>query len=207
MPPAFHSMVVHLLTGLFFAAAIAVVARLFLQWRGTDESSPLAVASDYAGWFTGMAGLLFSVGGFGTGFFIWGLEASVNSPVIRNKILASLVLLLTWGLFSWLRGRYGPQLWRNVPLALFYTFLALIGNHWILVTNSIGGDVAGVPSGYEAIPQLTGVETRFTYYLPTWMIATMIVVAIGLVVFALMDRRRGSATDEEPDLAESADRA
>ena len=197
LPPAFHSMFVHLLTGLFFFTVIAVLVRAFITCRGLPSRGPIAVASDLGAYWSAIIGIVFSLISILTGFLLQTLGAAINSPVIRNKILTAVVLTVVFGVFVAMRYRLGEGMWRNGWLALFAVFLAVAGYHWNLVTNSIGGEIAGVPSGYETIVRLSGVETRFTYYLPWWVLALIAVAAIGLVAFAYLTSDRDEVEEDE----------
>ncbi len=200
MPPAFHAMVVSLITGLFFFALLAVLFRVLLQWRNTDPRAPLAVAADLGALWSAVIGTVLIAGAVITGFAIWAPSAAINSPVMRNKFLTMTLLLVTYLIFIGIRWYVGPALWRSRVLSGFYALVAIAGFHWSMVTNSIGGDIAGIPSGYETIVRLSGVETRFTYYLPTWTLVTIAVLSIAMLVLAYT-----SAGRKEP--AEDADTA
>lgn len=191
MPPAFHAMVVSLVTGLFFFALLSVLVRLVIQWRGGDPRSPLAIGADQSAVWAAVVGWLLILGAVITGFSIWEPSAAFNSPIMRNKLLTALLLAVTYALFIGMRWFLGNRIWRNKVLSAFYAMVAVAGFHWGAVTNSIGGDVAGIPSGYETIVRLSGVDTRFTYYLPTWVLAVIVVISVGLLVLAFTSRRSG----------------
>ncbi|MCC5947270.1 MAG: hypothetical protein JJT89_02340 [Nitriliruptoraceae bacterium] len=199
MPPAFHAIVVSLITGLFFFALIAVLVRLAIQWRGSDPRSRLAVGADQGALWSASIGTLLILGAVITGFAIWAPSAAINSPVMRNKILTALLLLVTYAIFVAIRWRFGERLWENKALSAFYAMVAIAGFHWSMVTNSIGGDIAGIPSGYETIVQLSGVETRFTYYLPTWVLITIVVISVAMLALAYL-----GGTPEETSENENA---
>lgn len=69
-------------------------------------------------------------------------------------------------------------------MTVYVTLLALSGFAFGMITNSIGGDVAGNPSGFENIVEILGVETRYTFYLPTWLNLAIIVGGIALIAMA-----------------------
>ncbi len=200
MPPAFHAIVVSLITGLFFFTVLAVVVRLVMQWRGAESRSALAVGADQGALWAATIGTALIVAAMITGFAIWAPSAAINSPIMRNKILTAILLLVTFAIFIGIRWKVGERLWHNRTLSLFYGLLALAGFHWSMVTNSIGGDIAGIPSGYETLVQWSGVETRFTYYLPTWLLVLIALVSVAMLVLAFTDR---SAPADEQRHAEA----
>ncbi|GEM_PF-2124408 len=199
MNPAFHSIVVHVLTGTLVFGTFAAVALFALRFSVFARFRYLAPAADQAALFAIWIGTVVSLAGMATGFAIHSLEPSLNSPVIRNKISSGILLIVTYGLFLFLRHRIGPRIWNNDLMAGFAAFLTVAGMHWNIVVNSIGGDVAGVPSGYESLVRLSGVETRFTYYLPTWTLLVIAGIAVATLVLAYTDR--GSKDDAQPEEA------
>lgn len=203
MPPAFHVIFVSLLTGLFFFAVLATVVRYLLSLRGADENSRLAVATDLGALWAAAIGTVFVVFAVVFGFTIWVPSAAINSPVIRNKVLTSVLLLATVIIYLVIRMRAGSGMWRNRWLGLFQVLVAFAAFHWAMVTNSIGGEVAGIPSGYETIVRLSGVETRVTYYLPTWALGVVVLLTIAMIVIAFTDSSDTSDTAEEPVAVET----
>ena len=199
MPPAFHAITTGLLNGLLFFALLAVIVRIILQWRDRDPRSALAVAADQTALWAVVVGLLMSLAAIITGFTIWAPSAAINSPVMRNKLLAAALLLVTYVIFLGIRWMLGENLWRSKVVSAFYGMVALAGFHWSMVTSSIGGDIAGIPSGSETIVQLSGVETRFTYYLPTWTLIVIAVLSIAMLVVALTDRESAATSDARAD--------
>jgi hypothetical protein len=187
MRPAYHSIVVSLVTGLFFFAMLAVLLRLVLRWQGKDDS-PLAVAADRAALAAAGLGVALTVVGIVTGFTIWPLEATLRSSLMKNKILTAFLVLAFWGSYFAVRLRRGPEMWHSMAMSVYAFMLAASGFAFGLITNSIGGDAAGNPSGFEGIVRIFGVETRSTFYLPTWLNLAIIVLGIAAVVIAFTGR-------------------
>ncbi len=183
MKPAYHTIVVSLVTGLFFFAVLAVVARALLQWRKMGDR-PIATYADRGAVGAAVIAIVLTVVGIITGFLQWPLEATLRSSLMRNKILAAFLLLAFWGMFLIVRLRRGADLWRSPVMTVYVTLLALSGFAFGMITNSIGGDVAGNPSGFENIVEILGVETRYTFYLPTWLNLAIIVGGIALIAMA-----------------------
>ncbi len=187
MRPAYHTIVVGLVSGLMLFALIATVVRVFLRLRGR-EASPLATAADRAAVAAASLGIALTVVGIITGFLVWPLEATLRSPVMKNKILASFLSVAFWGAFLAVRFRRGPLLWSNLTLGVYAVMLAASGFVFGMITSSIGGDAAGNPSGFENIVRIFGVETRFTFYLPTWLNLVVIVLGVLALVVAFTAR-------------------
>ena len=192
MRPAYHSIVVSLVTGLFFFAMLAVLLRLVLRWQGKDDS-PLAVAADRAALAAAGLGVALTAIGIVTGFTIWPLEATLRSSLMKNKILTAFLVLAFWGSYFAVRLKRGPEMWHSMAMSVYAFMLAASGFAFGLITNSIGGDAAGNPSGFEGIVRLFGVETRSTFYLPTWL--NLIIIVLGIVAVALAVTGRESDED------------
>ena len=192
MRPAYHTIVVGLVTGLFFFALLAVLVRLALRVRSAEDS-PLATYADRAAIAAASLGLALTVIGIISGFLVWPLEATLRSPVMKNKILSSFLILAFWGAYLVVRIRRGAQVWHNLTMSVYLALLALSGFAFGMITSSIGGDAAGNPSGFENIVRIFGVETRFTFYLPTWLNLLIIVLGIGALVLGITMKRGQSA--------------
>lgn len=195
MRPAYHSIVVSLVTGLFFFAMLAVLLRLVLRWQGKD-GSPLAVAADRAALAAAGLGVALTAIGIVTGFTIWPLEATLRSSLMKNKILTAFLVLAFWGSYFAVRLKRGPEMWRSMAMSVYAFLLAASGFAFGMITNSIGGDAAGNPSGFEGIIRIFGVETRSTFYLPTWLNLTIIALGIIAVVLAVTGRDRAEERQE-----------
>lgn len=193
MRPAYHTIVVSLVTGLFFFALAAVLLRLVLRFTGR-EHTPLATYADRAA--LGAAGLAVALTlvGIVTGFMIWPLEATLRSALIKNKILSAFLVVAFWGAYLGVRIKRGPALWHNPTMAIYAGMLAVSGFTFGMITNSIGGDAAGNPSGFEGIVRIFGVETRSTFYLPTWLNLT--IIGLGIVALVIGVTARGAARTE-----------
>lgn len=197
MRPAFHSMGVHLLLGSLFVVVIALLARAVVAWGKPDTHSRFAEYCDRTAYAAGGIGLVLSIASFVSGFLIWELEAALRSPLIRNKIHTSGLLVVVWTVFMLVRWRYGPALWRSGVLGALYTGLALVGFFFGMLSGSIGGDVAGNASGFETLVRLFGVETRFTFYLPTWVNIVILLGGLGALALSFGLRREPATADVE----------
>lgn len=195
MRPAYHTIVVSLVTGLFFFTMLAVLLRLVLRWQGKDDS-PLAVAADRAALAAAGLGVALNAVGIVTGFLIWPLEATLRSSLMRNRFLTAFLVLAFWGSYFAVRFKRGPEMWHSMAMSVYAFMLAASGFAFGMITNSIGGDAAGKPSGFEGIVRIFAVETRATFYLPTWLNLTIIVLGIVAVVIAVTGRDSGEERRE-----------
>lgn len=180
MKPAFHTMIVSVLTGIFSLTVLGVALRLYIQRFKPDLKDTVGKYADFMAWLSALIGFLMIFAALVTGFSIWPKMAVLNSSILKNKIFTSVLLLIFWGLFLYIRYRYRKTLWENTALSIYYSLLGLGAFFWGIVTNSIGGDVAGNSSGFEYLVRIFTVDTRWTFYLPN----SILIVIVGLGVLA-----------------------
>lgn len=183
MKPAFHTITVSVLTGIFSLTILGVFLRLFIQKFKPDLKDTVGKYADFMAWFSALLGFVLIFAALITGFSIWPKAAVLNSSILKNKIFTAVLLLIFWGLFLYIRYRYRKALWENGALSIYYSLLALGAFFWGVVTNSIGGDVAGNSSGFEYLVRIFTVDTRWTFYLPNSIL--LVIVGLGVVSFVL----------------------
>lgn len=183
MKPAFHTMVVSLMTGIFSISVLGIALRLYVQKFKPNLKDTIGKYADFMAWFSAAVGFLLIFAALITGFAIWPIDAVLNSSILKNKIFTALLVLVFWAVFLFVRYRYKIQLWENGPLSIYYSLLGIGAFMWGVIANSIGGDVAGNPSGFEELPRLITVDTRWTFYLPTWTI--LFILGLGVVALVL----------------------
>jgi hypothetical protein len=182
VPTAFHIIATALLTGAFALAVFFLLVRGVAARSGTPWQRDMAPYADFGLLVSAAVGFLIALGGLVTGVGLWPMEAVLNSPLLKNKLTTVTMLVLIWGMFLFLRMTRGPDLWNRPVLASFASVLVIGGFFMNVLANSIGGDVAGNASGFEEIVRLFGIETRHTFYLPTWLVA--VVFALGALCAA-----------------------
>ncbi|MEE9123870.1 MAG: hypothetical protein V3U14_05150 [candidate division NC10 bacterium] len=188
---AFHAITAGLSTGMLALALFAVLVKLYADAR-PQRNERLSTYADGAAIFGASVGVLFLLGALVTGFAQWPMEAYLHSPIAKNKIFTALVALMFWVGFLLLRWRAGDGLWRDRRLVALYLFLALGGFASIVFTNSIGGHLAGKPSGFERLVMAVGIETRRTFTLPEWVSGLLILLGLAGIGWGVL-RRRSSA--------------
>lgn len=185
---AFHAITVGLTTGMLALVLFAVLVKLYAGAR-PERDRRLGAYADGAAILGASVGLVFLLGALVTGFAQWPWEAYLHSPIGKNKILTALVALMFWVGFLFLRWRAGDGLWQDRRLVALYTFLAFGGFVYIVFTNSIGGHIAGKPSGFERLVMAVGIETRQTFTLPEWMSGLLILLGLAGIGWGVLRRR------------------
>jgi hypothetical protein len=197
MRPAYHAVFVSLTTGTLVFSFLLLSFRFWFRPKGPTMSA-LWRASDAIALYSAMFGVLMLLLAFGTGILLRPLEALLNSPITKNKILMSVLGIISWWSFLAVRVRSGPALWVAPGFIAHFAYVsALAGLIFLLSTNSIGGDLAGIPSGYEELAKALGFRTRLALYFPTWVNIVLWIVGLAAVGLGFVIRR--SARDNRAD--------
>jgi hypothetical protein len=191
--PAHHSILVSLATGSLILAFLAIAFRFWLRHERWDFTRTSGHAFGLIGFYAAMFGLVMLVLTFISGWFLRHPEALLNSPITKNKILVAVLSIVCWLGFIAIRLKAGPGLWAKRDLRGHVAFvLALAGVMFLVTTNSIGGDIGGIPSGYEEVGKALGFQTRHALYFPTWFNVLIVLAGVAAVVAAVRARAGGS---------------
>jgi hypothetical protein len=194
MKSAYHSILVHLATGPLILTFIAATLRFWFRPRG-GWLHTVWRACDPVAFYATLFGLLTIALTFLTGLLIRPLEAMLNSPITRNKILMSLLAMVCWYGWMALRLRLGQGIWNRGSFRGHFAYmLACAGTLFLISTNSVGGDLAGIPSGYEELAKAIGFQTRHTLYFPTFVNALLWCIGAAAVLAGVACRLRRSDT-------------
>ena len=119
-----------------------------------------------------------------TGWYLRPKEACLNSPISKNKILAAYLAFVFWisYLAIWLKA--GGRIWDRGFIGHYAYVMSLAGFVFLVVTNSIGGDLAGIPSGYERFASALGFRTRYAIYFPTHLNIALWLVGVAALLYA-----------------------
>lgn len=162
---AVHTIMVEMTTGMLVLVTLAVLILASLSVFGRDRHARLADSADAVALFGLTFGTLMIFLSILSGFRQWPLEAFLHGAIVQNKIFASAMALSFWAGLLFFRLAAGKRLWKQRALALFALVLALAGFVFLVFAASIGGTLAGKPSGFEEV--IRGfVETRQTFSLP-----------------------------------------
>ncbi len=188
---AFHTIMVEMTTGMLVLAVLAILVRVWVSFVGGDRYQRLGDYADSTALFGAAVGLPMIALAIITGFQQWPLEAFLNSVIARNKIFTAIVAFGFWAAFLLVRLAAGRRLWASKPLAVYALVMGLGGFAYLVFTASIGGDLAGKPSGFEELVR-TFVETRRTFLLPVAANVMLIVAGVALPIVAFFWSKRKS---------------
>lgn len=188
---AFHTIMVEMTTGMLALATLAIIILTWAVLFGQGRKERLRDGLDAVAFFGASLGTAMILLAIFTGFLQWPLQAFLSSVIARNKIFTAVIAFTLWGAFVFLRAAAGKQLWERRGLTLFALILGLAGFSYLVFTASIGGTLAGKPSGFEQLAR-TIIETRRTFVLPYAVNALLVFVGILLPVLALLRLKRRS---------------
>lgn len=187
--PAYHSILVSLATGSLILAFLAIAFRFWFQHERWDITRTAGRAFGLVGFYAALFGLAMLVLTFVSGWLLRHPEALLNSPITKNKILVAALSIVCWTGFVVIRIKAGPGLWAKRDVRGHVAFvLALGGVLFLVTTNSIGGDIGGIPSGYEELGKALGFRTRHAVYFPTWFNALIVLIGAAAVAGAVKAR-------------------
>jgi hypothetical protein len=179
-----------LLTILFGAFYKRTIGRKTKRLHGfLQKAAEYAEPTAYIAAIGGIIGLILSsISGYliTTGTFNSPSEALVNSPIMMNKIMVSVIALEMWIAFVIIRSWYGKGLWNVRSLALSYIIIGLTAFTFTMVAGSMGGHMTGKGSILDPLLELIGIS-----YTQPWVIGmeaayiVMILVNIFLVSYII----------------------
>ena len=182
---AYHVMLVH------FPIALWTTAFLIILARSLSDASVVRAAE---GALTPLLafGALTGALAFAVGLLVWPIEAVASSPLARNHVLLGAWSLTYWTLLWIVRWRGGERVWQGMSRWIML-ILAALGVGLQTLTGTIGGYLAGNPSAVSEIVRKLGWEVFTTFYLPTWMLAVVVLAAAVLAVLGVGARTSSRA--------------
>jgi len=186
MKAGYHAILVALTTGTLVLSFLAMSYRVWIRPRKPGGGA-VWCSTDVVAVYSAVFGTVMLLLAAGSGLMLRPMEALLNSPITKNKILCTVLALVCWSSFLVLRLKVGPRLWELRGFVRHYAYvMALAGLVFVVTTNSIGGDLAGIPSGYEQIAQAVGFRTRFALYFPTAMNVLLCVIGVTTLASVLL---------------------
>ncbi len=175
---ALHTILVEMTTGMLVLSTLAIFALTWQVCFSKRTTGKYLDALDGIALFGASIGTVALIFAIITGYRQWPVEALMNGTIAKNKIFTGYMALSFWGAFLAVRLSAGKSLWNRRGLSIFSMFLGFAGFLYIVFTASIGGTLAGKPSGFEEIAR-TIVETRETFVLPIGVNVMLILLGIA----------------------------
>jgi uncharacterized membrane protein len=181
---AYHIMLVHFPIALWTTAFLLILARAL-------SDTPLVRKAEGALTPLLAFGALTGAAAFTAGLLVWPPEAVASSPLARNHVLLGAWSLAYWTLLWAVRWRAGERVWEGASRWLMLG-LATLGVGLQTLTGTIGGYLAGNPSAVSEIVRRLGWEVFTTFYLPAWMLAVVVIAALGLAAAGFAGARKAA---------------
>ena len=178
---AYHVMLVHFPIALWTTAFLIILARAL-------SDAPAVRAAEGALTPLLAFGALTGAAAFAAGMLVWPFEAVASSPLARNHLLLAGWSLAYWTLLWIVRWRGGERVWQGL-FRWVMLGLAALGVGLQTLAGTIGGYLAGNPSAVSEIVRRLGWEVFTTFYLPDWLLAVLMVAALGLAGLGIVGRR------------------
>lgn len=172
--------VYHLLA-VFFPIALWDAAFLFILIRALSSG---ALARRWEKSITPLIflGVLGGVAAYALGILVWPYSALTSSPLGRNHMLMATWTLAYWTVLCVLAWRLGEALWAGSGRWIMLG-LSAVGVGLLTITGTLGGSLAGNPSGISDVVRLLGWEVYTTLYVPDltlWLIGGSSLVLLSL---------------------------
>lgn len=178
----YHLLLVH------FPIALWNIAFLFIVIRTFSDSS-FAIRLGNAVFPMLLFGVLTGLVAYALGLAVWPLSALTASPLGRNHLLVGSWTLAYWTVMLFLAWRLGDRIWsdgrRWVTLAL-----GALGIGLLTATSTMGGSLAGTPSGVSSMMRALGFEIHRTFYVPNFTLWSMLAAAIIILGLGIWGRSK-----------------
>jgi hypothetical protein len=181
---AYHVVLVH------FPIALWMTATLAILWRAVSDG-PLARIVDRALVPLLVLGLISGVVAFSVGVMVWPWEAISSSPLGRNHMLLATWTVAYWTLLLATRWIQGEAVWQG-PMRWVMAGLAMIGAGLLGIAGTLGGHLVGIYSDLSNLLRLLGWEVYTTFYVPTYTLGAIVVIAVLLVGIGWWGRARAA---------------
>ena len=179
---AYHVMLVHFPIALWTTAALVIALRAFSDGRLACSADAVLTPLLFVGAVSGALA-------FVVGLLVWPPEAVSSSPLARNHVLLASWTLAYWILLWITRWRGGESVWQGLWRWTMLG-LAVLGLGLQTITGTLGGYLAGNPSAVSQVLRRLGWEVFTTFYLPNWVLGTVVLASIVLVAIGVTAARR-----------------
>lgn len=183
-------MEVYHMLAVFFPIALLDTAFLFILIRVFSDG-PLGKRLEMGIAPLIYLGLLSGIVAYVLGLLSWPYSALTASPLGRNHMLMASWMLGYWVVLSVLVWRIGPALWAGSRRWMML-ILSALGAGFLTLTGTLGGSLAGDPSGISDLVRQAGWDTYTTFYVPDAVLGLTAAAAAVLLGLGLWARKRNA---------------
>lgn len=177
----YHHLMVHFPIALWTVATLIIVLRALSD--GTLARNAAAVLTPLL-----VLGVLTGAIAYLIGLSVFPYEAISSSPLGRNKLIAATWALAYWALLAITVWRLGDAVWEGAKRWVML-LLGVLGGGLLTVAGALGGHLSGTPSAVSQLFRLFGWEVYTTFYVPNFMLASLVIAAIVLAGLGVAGRR------------------
>ncbi len=178
----YHHLLVH------FPIALWTTAALVILWRAFSDG-PLAQAAGRVLTPLLALGVLTGLIAYFIGLSVFPFETITASPLGRNHLLAATWSLAYWTLILIATWRFGERVWEGLRRWVML-LLGALGGGLLTVTGTLGGHLSGSPSAVSQLFRLLGWEVYTTFYVPDFMLVSIVVSGLALAAIGFIGARR-----------------
>ncbi|MDF1538921.1 MAG: hypothetical protein P1Q69_08460 [Candidatus Thorarchaeota archaeon] len=143
---ALHPVFVHFHTGILAATAVLAIFSLIMRLvfregirtPGTRMAKVFHEFDIFIYWGS-IIGLLGLVSGAVTGFMDWPMEALLDNPYMRFKILWSAITMQIYVFLVFIRTKVGDKIWDSTSGFVIYSILTIVGGALMMIMGAMGG--------------------------------------------------------------------
>lgn len=182
---------------IFSGAAIGILVlatgAFFVRFLFGSARSDFARGADIVAVTAAVVGLGFAILAAFTGYFgTWGLPAVRESMVAQNKTLVSVALLASYGLYLYLRWRFGEAFWRTMTVKIWSGVLVLFGFVNLVLVGSMGGSATLKGTVLDPVLWALNINRYVSLSWGTWLNVGVIALAVLVIVLSTTRRRRST---------------
>lgn len=177
-----HHMLVHFPLGFWTLATLMILVGSFTNGR-------LAKISREGLLSVLVLSILAAAVTVASGFLVWPVEAALSSPLTRNHILTALWSLGVFLMLTVLVWRAGSNAFDGMRRWVLVV-LALIGLSTFASAGTLGGHLVGATTRFSELLKFFGWDVYNTFYVPTWVVVTVVLIGLVCAVAGLMSQRQ-----------------
>lgn len=141
-------------------------------------------------------GVLTGAGAYVLGLLAWPYSALTASPLGRNHMLMATWTLGYWSVLWILAWRLGEHIWSGAGRWVMLGLSAL-GVGLLTITGTLGGSLAGNPSGISDLVRLLGWEVYTTFYVPDMTLWLLVIGSLVLLALGMWGRRHDARPGDQ----------
>ena len=183
----YHAIMVHFPVSLWMVASGIIVYRALSDGELARALDRVLVPLLVIGVATGIVAYVL-------GQLVWPPSTLQKTPLGRNHMIGATWTLSYWAAVLFLRWRAGEYVWRGRLRRLVMVILGALGAGLLAITGTLGGHLHGAPAYLSEILRMLGWDVYTTFYVPTWVLAVLVIVIVAMPMLAKRTSRGAPAS-------------